>query len=172
MYLKGNLTCGAGRLSCCDSYANPNSNSDGTVLFNLGTDSELTEEPVIKEIRDPVVPIPTPLTERFIVKRVHSASIVEVKVGLVKVNSCRGNGGDTWRTRSCSVSTTSKPPVRAISRMRLISSDASLTRVQSHHSSSSEEWFEEEEHSPSARSSISQPKPTKAKHKKKCCSIM
>lgn len=162
VYLTGYLTSGAGRLSCCDSYSKPNTNNDETVIFDLGpVESDNQEDKgTIKEIG----PIPTPLTERFIVKRVHSASIVEVKVGLVKVNSCRGN--DSWRSRSCSVSG-AKPPLRAFSRMRLISSEASLTRVQSHHSSSSEEWFEEEE-PPSSRPSIS----SKKKHHKRCCVVI
>ena len=162
VYLTGNLTCGAGRLSCCDTYSKPITNKDETVLFDLGpVDMELQEEAVPSF---DLGPIPIPLTERFLVKRVHSASIVEVKVGLVKVNSCRGN--DSWRTRSCSVSTV-KPTLRAFSRMRLISSEASLTRVQSHHSSSSEEWFEEEE-SPSSRASVSC---SRKKHSNRCCII-
>lgn len=87
-----------------------------------------------------------PLTERYLVKRVNSASIVEVKVGLVRsaAGSCKGSG--TWRSRSVSVSTPQQYN-RTASRVRLISSrdlQGSVHRLQSHHSSSDEEWFEEE----------------------------
>ncbi|XP_073970944.1 inositol polyphosphate-5-phosphatase A isoform X6 [Rhodnius prolixus] len=87
-----------------------------------------------------------PLTERYLVKRVNSASIVEVKVGLVRsaAGSCKGSG--TWRSRSVSVSSP-QHYIRTASRVRLISNrdlQGSVHRLQSHHSSSDEEWFEEE----------------------------
>ncbi|RZF38464.1 hypothetical protein LSTR_LSTR011954 [Laodelphax striatellus] len=84
--------------------------------------------------------------ERYIVKRVQSASIVEVpRSGAIKAGSCRcmsDYGG--WRTRSASVS--SRNCWRSNSKVKLISDpnlQSSLLRLQSHHSSSDEDWFEE-----------------------------
>ncbi|XP_075211072.1 inositol polyphosphate-5-phosphatase A [Lycorma delicatula] len=86
------------------------------------------------------------IIERYVVKRVNSASIVEVpRIGALKQGSCRclsESGG--WRTRSASVS--SRNNWRSNSKVKLISDpnlQSSLLRLQSHHSSSEEDWFEE-----------------------------
>lgn len=84
--------------------------------------------------------------ERYIVKRVNSASIVEVpRIGALKQGSCKClNESGGWRTRSSSVS--SRNNWRSNSKVKLISDPnlhSSLLRLQSHHSSSEEDWFEE-----------------------------
>ncbi|XP_024083593.1 type I inositol 1,4,5-trisphosphate 5-phosphatase isoform X2 [Cimex lectularius] len=129
VFLKGGIENGVGRLSCCECHK-PNS----PVSFDLqslpGENFDTNEKKTENSQRA--------LTERFVIKRVNSASVVEVKIGLVRGNCSSGN----WRSRSVSVSG-GKP----ISRVRLISSDdfhSSSNRLQSHHSSSEEEWFQEE----------------------------
>ncbi|KAF6208756.1 hypothetical protein GE061_014495 [Apolygus lucorum] len=133
VYLLGGLEQNAGRISCCECHKNP---STPPVKFDL---ESLPGELASPEVEPQPEHRPKPLTERFLVKRVNSASVVEVKVGLVRGNCSSGD----WRSRSVSVSGNIKP----MSRVRLISTDdlhGSLHRLQSHHSSSGEEWFEEE----------------------------
>lgn len=91
--------------------------------------------------------------DRYIVKRVHSASIVEVpRVGMVKTGGCRcPSESQSWRARSASISSRGNT-WKTNSRIRLISESnlqSSLLRLQSHHSSSDEEWFEEIDHNDS-----------------------
>ncbi|KAL1138294.1 hypothetical protein AAG570_009982 [Ranatra chinensis] len=165
VYLKGQLLSQAGRLSCCDTWLVYASTATvtSTATADLGPappasdSSSDSGDSAIEEVevdcggmgRSPMTGVRRvfsesdrrpPLTEKFIVKRVHSASVVEVKVGVVKQSSCR----DHWRSRSMSMSMGSRPgPVG--SRVRLISNnETSLPRrLHSHHSSSDEDWFEE-----------------------------
>ena len=85
--------------------------------------------------------------DRYIVKRVQSASFVEVpRVGALRQNACRcASESQSWRARSVSISSRTTN-WRSNSRVKLISDpnlQSSLLRLQSHHSSSDEDWFEE-----------------------------
>lgn len=85
--------------------------------------------------------------DRYIVKRVQSASFVEVpRVGMLRQAGCRCmSESQSWRARSVSISSRTNT-WKSNSRVRLISDSnlqSSLVRLQSHHSSSDEEWFEE-----------------------------
>lgn len=85
--------------------------------------------------------------DRYIVKRVQSASFVEVpRVGMLRQGGCRCmSESQSWRARSVSISSRTNA-WKSSSRVRLISDSnlqSSLVRLQSHHSSSDEEWFEE-----------------------------
>lgn len=86
--------------------------------------------------------------DRYIVKRVQSASFVEVpRVGVMRQSACRCTSeSQGWRARSVSISSRTPNNWRSNSRVRLISDSNlqnSLLRLQSHHSSSDEDWFEE-----------------------------
>lgn len=86
--------------------------------------------------------------DRYMVKRVQSASFVEVpRVGMMRQSECRcTNESQGWRARSVSISSRTPNNWRSNSRVRLISDSNlrnSLLRLQSHHSSSDEDWFEE-----------------------------
>lgn len=203
IFLLGGLEQGAGRISCCECLKSPSHTSP--VTFDL---ESLPGELAITDVPTPI-PITTaqnrdrpkakPLTERYLVKRVNSASVVEVKVGLVRGNcsSSSASAGD-WRSRSVSVSVSQPKP---LSRVRLISTDdlrGSLHRLQSHHSSSGEEWFEEdddeEEASKESNNKVPDPSPktprapspgilpqrdpppmaaeSKGTKKRKCCNIL
>ncbi|XP_046668070.1 inositol polyphosphate-5-phosphatase A isoform X1 [Homalodisca vitripennis] len=85
--------------------------------------------------------------DRYVVKRVQSASFVEVpRVGMLRQGGCRCmSESQSWRARSVSISSRTNN-WRSNSRVRLISDpnlQNSLLRLQSHHSSSDEDWFEE-----------------------------
>lgn len=85
--------------------------------------------------------------DRYVVKRVQSASFVEVpRVGALKQSACRcASESQSWRARSVSISSRTTN-WRSNSRVKLISDpnlQSSLLRLQSHHSSSDEDWFEE-----------------------------
>lgn len=167
---------GAGRLSCCEDWI-INNNSQGN-SFTIPTTIEEVTEQVKFNLgggEDEEIPRPEPkevvdgkaerVTERFVVKRVNSASVVEIKVGFVKRGSCN----QSWRSRSVSVSSsTGGRTVRpAQSRVRLISAlERNGSRYNSHHSSSEEEWFEEVSHkehaSPPASPNFSPKRPFRA----------
>lgn len=155
VFLLGGLEQGAGRISCCECHKTPN--TPKPVTFDLESlPGELVQSPFHDEF---AVEKHKNLTERYLVKRVNSASVVEVKVGLVRGNCSSGD----WRSRSVSVSGYVNKP---LSRVRLISTDdlhGSLHRLQSHHSSSGEEWFEEDDVTDSKSTSTvtTRPKPPK-----------
>lgn len=118
---------------------------------NMGLELDLTKNHVMR-FREahplPVVEEPKSY-DRYVVKRVQSASFVEVpRVGMLKQNGCRClSESQGWRARSVSISSrTTNNNWRSNSRVRLISESNlhnSLLRLQSHHSSSDEDWFEE-----------------------------
>lgn len=118
---------------------------------NMGIELDLTKNHVMR-FREahplPVVEEPKSY-DRYIVKRVQSASFVEVpRVGMLKQSGCRCvSESQGWRARSVSISSRStNNNWRSNSRVRLISDSNlhnSLLRLQSHHSSSDEDWFEE-----------------------------
>ncbi|XP_039301120.1 inositol polyphosphate-5-phosphatase A [Nilaparvata lugens] len=138
----------------CDDSSVRNSRlySEGNARSDVVTD--IKEKPRLNSLKEDapdckiyrVTAQEAKFLERYIVKRVQSASIVEVpRSGAMKAGSCRcmsDYGG--WRTRSASVS--SRNCWRSNSKVKLISDpnlQSSLLRLQSHHSSSDEDWFEE-----------------------------
>lgn len=85
--------------------------------------------------------------DRYVVKRVQSASFAEVRrVGALRQSACRClSESQRWRARSVSISSR-MTNWRSNSKVKLISDpnlQSSLLRLQSHHSSSEEDWFEE-----------------------------
>ncbi|XP_054267370.1 inositol polyphosphate-5-phosphatase A-like isoform X1 [Macrosteles quadrilineatus] len=111
---------------------------------NIGVDFDPVKAPFrpLPQVEEPKV------YDRYIVKRVQSASFVEVpRVGMLRQGGCRCmSESQSWRARSVSISSRTTNNWRSNSRVRLISDSNlqnSLLRLQSHHSSSDEEWFEE-----------------------------